>query len=261
MRSWLLLSPLGCSARSRFDIGYGVNDTFEAPTAEAISNHGLPLSVAPPVNQLCSRVGQREADSAFQSFLPAGQFSGALLTFHFLTGAAFRFAGQRALSGFEKERVGEGRRDTLNVVNAALFFERLADLGFDLGLELRPLVENVTVEPLAPGNGRELGQVHVRRQPKHCSMAVGFAPGSRHSPPRTRPLVVCSSISLRVAAFHLPLRMTPGRLCHKWSGKLMINWTSFSAGPSDSAILRASSGVRLLITHLLLYYVVRPAKS
>jgi len=24
--------------------------------------------------------------------------------------------------------------------------------------------------------------------------------------------------------------MTPGQLCHKWSGKLIINWTSFSAG-------------------------------
>src|ERR1051326_8514876 len=61
---------------------------------------------------------------------------------------------------------------------------------------------------------------------------------------------LCSAISLRVAAFHLPSRITPGRLCQRWSGKLMINWTSLSAGPSDSAILRASSGVRRFIIHL-----------
>src|SRR5262249_51218565 len=59
-----------------------------------------------------------------------------------------------------------------------------------------------------------------------------------------------SSVSLRVAAFHFPSRTTPGRLCHRWSGKLMINWTSFSAGPSDSAMRLASSGVLPLINDL-----------
>src|SRR5215831_6299621 len=82
-------------------------------------------------------------------------------------------------------------------------------------------------------------------------MASGFGPGARKAPLRTRPLVLCSSISLRVEAFHFPLRTTPGRLCHRWSGKLMINWTSFSAGPSDSAIRRASSGVRRFMIYLL----------
>src|SRR6266446_4800684 len=54
--------------------------------------------------------------------------------------------------------------------------------------------------------------------------------------------------------------MTPGRLCHRWSGKLMINWTSFSAGPSDSAIRRASSGVRRFISsppYISLFYLLK----
>src|SRR4030095_3532517 len=49
--------------------------------------------------------------------------------------------------------------------------------------------------------------------------------------------------------------MTPGRLCHKGSGKLMINCSSFSAGPSDSAMRRASSGVLRVIIHLRCFNV------
>src|SRR5262249_8994661 len=54
---------------------------------------------------------------------------------------------------------------------------------------------------------------------------------------------------------------TPGRLCQRWSGKLTISCTSFSAGPSVSAILRASSGVRRFMVHLRCNRLVDRSKA
>ena len=119
---------------------FGVDDALEATTAKTIPHGRLSLAIASPIDQLCSSVGQREADSALQGFLPSRQFGGTRLALDFLSGATFRFAGQRALSGFKQKRVGERGRNTFDVVNAAIFLERVADFGFDLSFELLPLI-------------------------------------------------------------------------------------------------------------------------
>src|SRR6266566_7230528 len=80
---------------------FGVDDALEATTAQAIPNNRLSLSIASPIDQLCSSVGQREADSALQGFLPSRQFRGTLLAIDFLSAATFRFAGQRTLGAFK----------------------------------------------------------------------------------------------------------------------------------------------------------------
>ena len=41
---------------------------------------------------------------------------------------------------------------------------------FNLGLELLTGVENVSVKPFARGHGRELRQVHIRRQPEQTRL-------------------------------------------------------------------------------------------
>src|ERR1051325_10472061 len=92
---------------------FGVDDALEATTAQAIPHNGLHLSIASPIDQLSSSMGQREADSALQGLLPPRQFDGPLLEFDFLSGATFRFAGQSPLGGFKQERVGQRGRIAL----------------------------------------------------------------------------------------------------------------------------------------------------
>lgn len=144
-----LIRPIQTNASIKDLERFGINHALEALTTQAISHHSLPLSIASPVHQFRSRVGQGQADPAFQGFLPARKFRSLFLPFSVFADTSLGFTCERTLGGFENKCMSQGRRDAFDVFDAVLFLECVAGFGFHLGLKFLTFKKQMAVEPFA----------------------------------------------------------------------------------------------------------------